>query len=431
MIDHVLDERNIRLHAANAELAQRPVGALAGALERRIPGGHLDQQGIVVGLQLRTRVGGGAVKPDAQAGGRAIGRDAPVVRREIVFRVFGRDAALDREAVDAHVFLLRQIERRLVELGPLRDQDLRAHDVDARHHLGHRVLDLNARVDLDEVPLLRVRIHQELDRPGVHVVRLAGDRHRRIAQSAARLVGKIRRRGELHDFLMPALHRAVALVQVHHAAVRVGDHLHLDVPRPRHETLDEHSAVAERQRRLLLRLFDLRGQVRLDLHDAHAATAAAEGRLDDDREADRLGDLDRLPRIGDRVVRAGDDRHARPPRKLARGQLVAQHLEQLRRRPDKDDPRLVARPREIGIFRQEPVPRVNRVHPVLFRRGDDSRDVEIGRDRPLAGADHIGFVRFEAVQTQLVFLRKNSGCAQTELGGGAHDANRDFAAIGG
>ena len=33
----------------------------------------------------------------------------------------------------------------------LGNQDLGAHDVDARHLLGHRMFDLDARVDLDEV----------------------------------------------------------------------------------------------------------------------------------------------------------------------------------------------------------------------------------------------------------------------------------------
>jgi hypothetical protein len=34
---------------------------------------------------------------------------------------------------------------------------------------GHRVLDLDARIDLDEVELAGVGVHQELDRAGAHV----------------------------------------------------------------------------------------------------------------------------------------------------------------------------------------------------------------------------------------------------------------------
>ena len=51
------------------------------------------------------------------------------------------------------------------------DADLLLHDVDAGDHLGHRVLDLHARVHLDEVEL--VVLVQELERARAAVVDLA------------------------------------------------------------------------------------------------------------------------------------------------------------------------------------------------------------------------------------------------------------------
>ena len=48
----------------------------------------------------------------------------------------------------------------------LGDADLRLDDVDAGHLLGDRVLDLDARIDLDEVEGAGIGIHQELDRAG-------------------------------------------------------------------------------------------------------------------------------------------------------------------------------------------------------------------------------------------------------------------------
>ena len=50
----------------------------------------------------------------------------------------------------------------------LRDADLQLDQVAAGHHLGHRVLDLEARVHLQEVGLA-VRVHQELERARVAV----------------------------------------------------------------------------------------------------------------------------------------------------------------------------------------------------------------------------------------------------------------------
>ena len=51
---------------------------------------------------------------------------------------------------------------------PAGDADLLLHQIDARHLLGHRVLDLDARVHLHEVEL--AVLEEELDRAGVHVV---------------------------------------------------------------------------------------------------------------------------------------------------------------------------------------------------------------------------------------------------------------------
>ena len=91
----------------------------------------------------------------------------------------------------------------------------------------------------------------------------------------------------LDDLLMAALHGAVALVQVADAAVGVGEDLHLDVASPADIALQEDGAVSEGGLRFLLRLFDLSGQILAAVHDPQPPAAAAEGRLDHQREADR------------------------------------------------------------------------------------------------------------------------------------------------
>ncbi len=52
----------------------------------------------------------------------------------------------------------------------LRDENLRPHQIHARDDFGDRVLDLDARVDLDEKPFLLVKIVKKLDRAGVVVI---------------------------------------------------------------------------------------------------------------------------------------------------------------------------------------------------------------------------------------------------------------------
>ena len=96
--------------------------------------------------------------------------------------------------------------------------------------LGDRVLDLDARVHLHE-EVVAVRREQPLDRPRRAVAgrarRVDGDLPDPLAQ-----LGRDRgRRRLLDELLVAALDRAVALAEMDHVAVRVGEHLHLDVPR--------------------------------------------------------------------------------------------------------------------------------------------------------------------------------------------------------
>src|SRR5690606_15688666 len=107
---------------------------------------------------------------DAEAGRTAISGDATVVRNEVVLGILGRHAALHRIAVQADVLLFGHAAVGRADACALGDADLRAHDVDAGHRLGDGVLDLNARIDLDEIELAGVGILQELDRAGVEIV---------------------------------------------------------------------------------------------------------------------------------------------------------------------------------------------------------------------------------------------------------------------
>ena len=106
--------------------------------------------------------------------------------------------------------------------------ELGLHQIDPGHHLGHRVLDLYARVHLDEVEL--VVVVQELERADAAVSDvLAGPYTARA--DAAPLVGPDARSGGLLDHLLvPTLDRAVAFAERDHVAVGVGDDLDLHMP---------------------------------------------------------------------------------------------------------------------------------------------------------------------------------------------------------
>src|SRR5262249_41164506 len=140
-----------------------------------------------------------------------------------------------------------RFQRRLREGDPLtrRDPDLFRNEIDSRDLLGHRMLDLDARVHLEKVEPIGGRVEQELHGPGVIVADRARERRRRLEQGLASLVAKRGRGCFLEDLLMPPLERAVALEEMDESAVAITEHLDLDVARVLDEALEEQSSVAE------------------------------------------------------------------------------------------------------------------------------------------------------------------------------------------
>jgi hypothetical protein len=98
--------------------------------------------------------------------------------------------------------------------------------------------------------------------------------------------------------------------------------------------------------------------------------------------------------------------------------------------PMKAMPGRVAGIHEIGVLRQQAVARVDRVGAAHLGDADDLGDGEIGRDRAQPLADLVGLVGLEPVEAQLVLLGVDRDRPLAQLVGRAHDADRDFAAVG-
>ena len=204
--------------------------------------GELGQHRVEVRADLGAGVGRAAVEADAGAAGGAVRRDLAGVGAEAVGRVLGGDPALQRGAAQRdRVLGQAEVGERLAG----RDPHLRLHEVDVGDLLGHRVLDLDARVHLDEDVVALA------GRAGTPRCRRCGSRSRWANATASAHIRsrssrvEVRRRRDLDDLLVPALHRAVALEEVDHVARAVGEDLHLDVPRVDDGLLDEHGRVAE------------------------------------------------------------------------------------------------------------------------------------------------------------------------------------------
>src|SRR5207237_2943209 len=118
---------------------------------------------------------------------------------------FRIDPALDRMAA------LHDVALAQAELVAGRDANLLLDDVDPRHELGHRVLDLNPRIHFDEVEFFF--LVEEFERAGAAIADLAARFGGALADSQDRTGRDARRPRFLDNFLVAALHRAIALEQ--------------------------------------------------------------------------------------------------------------------------------------------------------------------------------------------------------------------------
>ena len=397
---------------------------------RQAAGGHLHQQRVEVGRDDGAREGGAGVEADAHAAGGPVGRHPAVVGEEAILGILGGDAALERRPHRADRLLVAEADLRVGELVALGDEQLSPHDVDAGDLLGDRVLHLDPGVHLDEVETARVGIHEKLDGAGVFIAGSAADGDRRLADRVARGGVEVWGGGEFHDLLMPPLHGAVALEEMHEVAVQVAEQLHLDVPSPLDELLHEHGRRAEGRLALALRTFERNREFVLAADHPHAAAAAAVRCLEDHRPAEFLGDLQGVGMADDGLGAAGEDRHARLVGEVAGCGLVAERLQQLHPRADERDAGLAAGRRELGVLREEAVAGVDAIHAVGLGERDDAVDVEVGADR-LAGLAHqIGLVGLEAVQGEPILVGVDRDGADAEFVRRPENADRDFAAIG-
>ena len=182
---------------------------------------------------------------------------------------------------------------------------------------------------------------------------------------------------------MAALDRAVALAEVDHVPVAVGEHLHLDVARVDEVALDVDGRVGEV--RLPLALGRLERALRLVgvLHDLQALAAAARRRLDRERPAELVAEPQHLFGGGDRLGRPRNDGHARRGHALAGGGLRAHHVDRLGRRADPDEPGAGDRSREAGVLGEEAVARMHGLGSRLPRDLEQPLLVEVAlRRRP-------------------------------------------------
>src|SRR3990170_6434227 len=216
-----LVDLDVRREAVHDELVESSPAASDRGRPVRSPGDELAEERVVEGRHL---VAGVEVRvhPDAGPAGRVEGLHDAGPGPEVVGRVLGVDPELDRVAPELDVGLAEA--ERLAR----RDPDLGRDEVDAGEHLGHRVLNLDPAVDLDEVEVAGP-VDEELEGPDVLVAGRDHGPDRPVAEVGPGGRREGRRRRLLEDLLVPALDGAVALAEMDAVAIPIHDDLDLDV----------------------------------------------------------------------------------------------------------------------------------------------------------------------------------------------------------
>src|SRR5579872_2269008 len=287
VVADLLVQRDVGLDSLDDHLRQRIFHARDGGVAAVAVRNHLGDERVVEGRHVVARVDM-TVDADSRSP-RGVPQPDGTGRGDEGLGVLGVDAALHGMAADLHVAL---------GVGqPLAtgDQQLRLDQIDTGDELGDRMLDLDTGIHLDEVEL--AVFEEELERAGAAIADGAAGLDAAVPHQLALPQRDAGRRRLLDYLLVSPLHRAVALAQMDDIAVRIAQHLELDVARPLEEFLHVDLVIAESGARLRPRDADGIEQRCLGVHDPHAAAATAPGGLDDDGVADVTRDAQVLVRI--------------------------------------------------------------------------------------------------------------------------------------
>ena len=332
-------------------------------------------------------------------------RDRARAGPKVVHGILGIDPALDRVPAN-HDVILPEAQGQ-----SLRDPDLFADQVNAGHHLGDSVLDLDAGVHFNEI-VAAVPIRHELDGAGVHTARRAGGGQGRGAHLPAQFRAQGAGRRLLDELLVPPLDGALAVSELDHVSVGVCEDLKFDVSGVLDLLFEVELPVSEAGARLLE---ELRQFIRA-AHTPDPEPAASGGGLDQDRPAHGFRDSQRLVRVSDRSVGSRYHRDAGCLHPRPGGCLPAHLPDHFRGRPDKGQSGRLARLGELRGFREKPIAGVDGLAAGRESDGQQRLRVQIavsGAGRPntisvlrqldrkgvpvrLGTDDHRGYIQFAA-----------------------------------
>ena len=125
------------------------------------------------------------------------------------------------------------------------ESQLQGDQIFAGDHFGHGMFNLNAGVHLQKEEFEGRGIYDELDGTGTGISLSRRECHRRFGHAVAHGRRQSGGGGFLDHFLETPLQRAIALKEMHRAAIAETEDLDFDMPRLRDETLQKHCAIPE------------------------------------------------------------------------------------------------------------------------------------------------------------------------------------------
>ena len=228
---------------------------------------------------------------------------------------------------------------------------------------------------------------------------------------------------------MAALHRAFAFTEGNDAAVGIGEDLDFDVTRLFQIFFEIQAGVTEGVERFGGSVAPSGSEVGIAGDEAHAFSAAAGDRFQQNGIAHGLGESLSLFGLFDRLVGAGDSGNIGAARELAAGGFGAERFHGFGGRTDKDETGFFTGAGKRWIFGEEPVAGMNRVAAGAAGHVDQLVDAEITFAR-WSGTDGVGFVGETDMEGSAIGFAEDDDGADAKFAAGAEDANGDFAAIG-
>ncbi len=235
---------------------------------------------------------------------------------------------------------------------------------------------LHAGVHFNEIKL--AVFVQELKGARTAVANFFTSRCATVADFFNQLARDARCRRFFDHFLVTALHRAIALAQVHRVLVLVSQDLNFDVTRVLQKLFHVHRRVAKRGAGLGLGHLHRIDQCSFGVHHAHAASTTTASGFDDDGVTHALGDPANLRGVvGQLAFRAGHARHTGFDHGLLGRHFVAHDADGISGGPNKLEAAFFNPLGKVSVFAQEAIARVNGFGIGHFGSRNDGGHVEV------------------------------------------------------